>query len=130
MGRRTLGMVAGFLITHVVAAGDLTLQMYVEADVDAREITLDGMREQIELLKAGADMDRLATASAANQHQVESALATYGVTSGSHAAYGSRNEQAIAAWLATHQKWQDTYNDLATEFKTLSQQLDSLRKGK
>ncbi len=121
------------LLCYVQSAGilaqGLTLETYVKADVEARQRTIDGMYQQIDLLNSGANEAAINQASSSNQNQVDSVFEFYGTTGVTHSAYGGRHSKEIEQWLAGHSNWQQSYDALDDEFASLSQQLRTLREG-
>lgn len=117
------------LQSTLLLAQELTPETYTKADVEARELTLDGMRMQIDLLTQAADEQTRTNAALANQEAVEAVFSGYGTSGSAHSAYGTQHNEAIEAWLASQPQWQSTYQELASEFATLSEQLNSLREG-
>lgn len=110
-------------------AQDLTPQDFLQADVEARQLTLDGMSQQIALITAGASEDEINQAVADNQTNVEAIFASFGTTGAAHSACGTQKRAEIEAWMADHPEWQQTYDSLKAEFDALSQQLSTLREG-
>lgn len=103
-------------------------QTYAAIDVAVRESTLAGMRNQLDALSAGTqDYTALLAIDERTRQAVAEIYSFYGVSPGEHAAYGSRHQQAIDAWLQAHPSWQTRYGELQTEFDTLSSQLNAAR---
>ena len=117
------------LHSPLLLAQELTPETYVQADVEAQQLTLEGMRLQVELLSQAAEESVRINAALANQEAVEGVFSGYGSSGSAHSAYGTQHSEAIQAWLAGQAQWQSTYEDLAAEFAALSEQLDSLREG-
>ena len=110
-------------------AQDLTPQDFLQADVEARRLTLDGMSQQIALINAGASAEEINQAVADNQTNVEAIFSSFGTNGAAHSAYGTQSRAEIDAWMTENPEWQETYDSLNTEFDTLSQQLSTLREG-
>jgi hypothetical protein len=112
-----------------VFAQDMTPVDFLQADVDARQLTLEGMSQQITLLNSGASSDQIYLSVSANEANVEAVFASYGTSAAAHSAYGTKNSKVIETWMREHPEWQQTYDDLNAEFEWLSEQLSTLREG-
>lgn len=126
---RLPGLWLTFLVFSVGAASavELTPELYVRADLDARAATLDGMQEQIDLLSHNTATVEVQRQVDANRSHVAGVFGFYGTTAAAHAVYGSRYRQAIEAWLMAHPEWQQAYQDAAQKFEQLAGQLDHRR---
>lgn len=126
MRKIAIGFILG-LQCAIALASPLTPEKLVRADIQAREVTLKGMQQQIELRRQNASPDALMQASMASQAEVEAVFTAYGITGARHSAEWTRQRDTIEKWLAVHFKWQQTYQKLEAKFQLLAQQLDSLR---
>lgn len=117
------------LIASVSAyAQSLSPQSFVQIDIAAREITLDGMNARVILLSSGSvTQEEELALDQANQQAVTDMYRTYGTTANAHTLYSTHNAQAITNWLEQNPEWQAHYDDIAAEFESLSAQLDGLR---
>ena len=117
------------LVWSVLAWAELTPETFVQADIEARQATLEGMVARLSQLQQNADLEDQAQLSEHNQADIDAIFERFGTDSASHAAYGSRHRAAIVAWLEAHPQHQQQYDDLAAQFEALSQQLDVLLGG-
>lgn len=124
--KRLIGLTC-FLAWSSAHAAELTPRTYTEADVEVREVTMEGMRERFELLSAGATDDELFDAGSQNAALIEEIYSEYGTSGGAHAAYGSRERAAIDAWLAEQPDWQQHYQSLERDFEALRKSLETLQ---
>lgn len=110
-------------------AGEITEHsVYVYLDTQARQITLDGMKQRLAALAAGErDLGALLTLGSQTREEVDKLFADWGMTPAQHAAYGSRNGEAIEGWIEQHPTWARTYEKLETRFQSLSSQLNAAR---
>lgn len=119
-----------FFALHVVTmAEDLTPETFLQADAETRQLTLDGMSQQIQLLGTSANDDQINQVVSDNQLNIEVLFNRFGTTGSAHSAYGTKNREAIETWMANNPQWQQHYDALDAEFATLSQQLSTLREG-
>jgi len=119
-----------FLAQPVITmAGDLTPETFLQADVETRQLTLDGMSQQIQLLNMGATDDQINKIVSDNQINIETLFNSFGTTGSAHSAYGTKNREAVEIWMVNNPEWQQHYDALDAEFATLSQQLSTLREG-
>ncbi len=116
-----------FLVPAIIQAQ--TLEDYVAADFAARQATLDGMAERVNLLRSDSYTPEKEMAMAlANQEQVDKAYGRYGTSSAAHTVYGSHYAKEIEQWVAGNSDAQLRYISLEQEFESLSGQLEALRR--
>ena len=113
-----------------VQAENLSSEDFLQADVEARRLTLEGMSHQVALLMSGASAQEVDQAVSENQANVEAVFTSFGTSGAEHSAYGTKNRAAIEAWMTGHPEWQQIYDALDAEFTSLSQQLSTLREGR
>lgn len=126
------GLLMGLALWAVASAsqaGGLTPEAFVQADVAAREVTLEGMQSRLDLLKAGKSLADEMAAVAASETAVAKAFATYGTTANRHAAYAAQHGPEIEEWLDTNPDWQTRLLELQMQFSALSQEFDAIRGG-
>ncbi|OAD23923.1 secreted protein [Candidatus Thiomargarita nelsonii] len=128
MGRIIVIFMCAFSLTAI--AQELSPEAYVKADLEARSITLAGMEARLTMMQQSVNTVVQYRQADENRQNVEAVFASYGFTGASHAAYGTRNGEAIAAWLEGNPDLQKQYNDLAVRFDALSSQFDSLSNGR
>ena len=113
----------------LIFAQNLTPETYVRVDVEARQLTIDGMHQQVDMLSGDVMIDTINSVSESNRDKVNTMFNYYGTTASAHSAYGTRYGKEIEQWLAGHSDWEQTYDALDDEFSSLSQQLSTLREG-
>ncbi len=113
----------------ITVAENLIPETYLQADVETRQLTLDGMSQQIQLLTMGASDDQINRIVFDNQVDIETLFNSFGTTGSAHSAYGTENREAIDTLVVNNPEWQQRYDALDAEFTTLSQQLSRLREG-
>jgi hypothetical protein len=101
----------------------------VQADIAAREVTLQHMANRLADLQAGMTLEEEMAALTASEQAVADVFATYGTTANAHAAYAAQHGPEIDAWLEANPDWQAQLLDLQTQFSDLSQAFDAIRGG-
>lgn len=127
MKRQRLFIAATLLVAGWAQAGELTPELFVRADLEARQATLTGMQEQINLLSAKKTATEVQKRVDANRAQISSIYSFYGTTPTAHAAYGTQYRAYIEGWLRAHPEWQTVYGQSTQDFQRLAAQLDGLR---
>jgi hypothetical protein len=113
------------------AADELTPYDFVVIDLDVREVTLEDMIARIRRLQGDSRSHGLkAAVNTITEQQVGEVYAAYGTSPVAHAAYGTRNAEAIAAWLDAHPEWQRRYEALRVQFIQLENTLARLLGGR
>lgn len=109
---------------------ELTPATFVQADLETRAVTLDGLQAQLSALQQGADTATQVQLADDNQGVVTQVFHRYGTTGAAHVAYGTYHREAIEQWLAAHPDLEQQYADLAARLTFLSGQIDTLRGGR
>lgn len=115
------------LLLPLAAAAQLTPQSYMQAAIEAREVTLAGMEQRLTLLQSGADLQTEMTALAQSEARVEAVFQRYGTSAAKHAAYAAVHADEIAAWLEANPELQTRLGMLQTRVVELSHGFDSVR---
>lgn len=121
-------LLSGLLIS-LVQAESLTPDRYIQADIEARRITVEGMERRLILLQNGADLDQQMQSAEQTNNDVTSAFSRYDTTGASHAAYGTQNDESITETLTAHPEWQQQFESLKARFDALSEQMDTILGG-
>lgn len=130
--KTTQGLIVGLALWAAAGAchaQGLTPEVFVQADVAAREITLQHMADRLAALQAGMTLDEEMAALTASEQAVADIFASYGTTANLHAAYAAQHGPEIEAWLEANPAWQAHLLDLQTQFFDLSQEFDAIRGG-
>jgi len=106
---------------------ELSPETYIQADIEARLVTLAGMEARLAVRQRRANIMEEYHQAEESRQRVAEVFARYGVTGASHAAYGTQNQEAIATWLENYPEWQAQYDEIKARFIVLSNQLDELR---
>ena len=113
-------LLAAVCATGTAAATEpLTPALYVQIEHEARQVTISGMQQRLQLLAQGGDTEVLQQADLANQQQVTEVFAAYGTTAAKHAAYGAAQADEIAAFIADNPEWAEDARRLDNEFDAL-----------
>ncbi|ODS24342.1 hypothetical protein AB835_04035 [Candidatus Endobugula sertula] len=104
----------------------LTAADYVAMELEARQITLDGVRDRLALLQANAGLDTQLAGDSDTQQQVDDVFQQYGMTLSSALAWATQHRQAIDDYLAQHPAQQAEYDRIARELETVSTQIQAL----
>lgn len=106
-------------------------ERYVAVDVTVRELTVEGMRTRLALLRDTADPAQRQHADeqldGETQQRIASFYAASGTSASRHAAFGSRFEPLIAQWLDEHPDWRSRTAAVDAEFQSLSSQFSAAR---
>lgn len=107
-------------------------ERFVAVDLGVREITLDGMRQRLALLRTsgleGNDRtDADANLDTETQRRINAFYRASGTTAAAHAAFGTRHAESVRELLATHPEWRARHEALESEFQSLSAQLRATR---
>jgi hypothetical protein len=124
-----LGLTLSVLST-VALPQALTPDTFVQADIEARAVTVEGLQAQLTALQQGADYATQWQLAEDNRRAVTAVFHKFGVTGATHAAYGTYHRDAIEQWLAAHPDWEQQYTDLAARLAFLAGQIDTLRGGR
>ena len=112
--------------SSLVLADDLDAQSYIAIDLQARQLTLDGVHARLNLLRQQADMDSQLAQDHETRQMIEAIYAAYGTSVSQAVAWAGRNREAIGDWLSDHPEQQAEYDRLARELDSLSLQLQAL----
>ncbi|MBX2809166.1 MAG: hypothetical protein KTR20_11095 [Cellvibrionaceae bacterium] len=99
---------------------------YVAMDLQARQLTLDGVRDRVTLLKLDAGLDAQLDQDAEIQQDIESVYQQHNMTAASSLAWATKNKQAITDWLANNPDQQAEYERIARELDAVSTQIQAL----
>lgn len=109
-----------------VSAEQLTVADYVTLELEARRITLMGVRQRLALLQSNATFDIQMQEDNAIQQQVDNIYRQYGITIPSALIWASQHRQAIDNYLTNHPDQQDEYDRIADELDAVSKQIQTL----
>lgn len=108
-------------------ASGLTPATFIQSDVEAREATLAGLQERLNILRAGGTPQDEMAAMERSQARVTEVFARYGTTSAAHGAYAASQGRAITNWLQANPDWPSRYTDLSARMQQLSAEFDRIR---
>ena len=129
--RCALNMVLSFffLATPIIsAAQQLTVEDYVNLDLTARQLTLDGAKARLALLQDGADVATQVRQDNQIRQQVDNLYHAAGMTAAGTLNWAARHAQAIADYLARYPNRQADYDRLASQLDEVSRRIDALVK--
>lgn len=122
----TLLCVSLFSISLKINAQDITVADYVAIDLQARQLTLEGVRDRLSLLQLNAGLDAQLDQDAEIQQEIEAVYQQHNMTSSSAIAWATQHSQAIADWLANNPDQQAEYDRISRELDAVSQQIQAL----
>lgn len=99
---------------------------YVAMDLQARQLTLDGVRDRLSLLQLDAGLDAQLDQDAEIQQDIDAVYQQHNMTSSSAIAWATKNNKAITDWLANNPDHQAEYDRIARELDAVSQQIQAL----
>ena len=99
---------------------------YVAMDLQARQLTLEGVRDRLTLLQLNAGLDAQLDQDAEIQQAIEAVYQQYNMTAATLFAWATQNKTAITAWLANHPDQQAEYDRIARELNAVSTQIQAL----
>ena len=122
---------AATLTTVLVAslhttAQDITAADYIAMDLQARQLTVDGVRDRLSLLQLEAGLDLQLNHDAETQKKIEAIYLQHNMTSSSAIAWATKHSKKIADWLENNPDKQAEYDRIARELDTLSTQIQAL----
>ena len=109
-----------------IGAEPLTAADYVALELEARRITLDGVKDRLILLQGSADFESQLQHDSNTRQQVDSLYQIYGVTLPGALVWASHNRQAINDYLAERPDQQAEYERIADELDAVSKQIQTL----
>ncbi len=107
-------------------AQEIAAEDYVAMDLQARQLTLNGVRDRLSLLQLNAGLDTQLDQDADIQQGVETVYQQYGMTASSAIAWATQHSQAITDWLANNPGQQAEYERIARELEAVSTQIQAL----
>ncbi len=123
---RPLILAVWALFSSLTLADDLDAQSYIEIDLQARQLTLNGVTARLDLIRQNADMDSQLVQDHETQQMIEAIYAAYGITVSQAVTWAGRNREAIRNWLSAHPEEQAEYDRLAREMDSVSAQIQAL----
>ena len=96
---------------------------WVSLTIEVKQLTLDGMYSQLDLLQAGADGEAIMAQDATTQNQVDEAYQNYGITVVEYAQQAQTNAAQIDNHLTTNPAMQTQLDNLNNEFNLLVEAL-------
>lgn len=121
----TLFILGTLFFSTFARADPLTPKAYVRMDLQARQITLEGVKQREELLATGASLEEQMRASDATRQKVDAVYRLQGVSSGQALAWYRQNANRLMDWLAEHPELSKEYERIAAELDALSRQLQN-----
>ena len=102
---------------------------YIAIEKHVRSLTNEGMRSRLLLLglQAGANSHEQYALDQGVSDDIQVVYQQGGTSAGRHTAYGGREPQAIAAYLARHPQDVQALQALQAEFERLSAAIDAAR---
>ena len=116
-----------FSFASISAAQEMTAENYIALDLEARQVTLEGVWERLVLLQLGADLSLQLQHDAQTQQKVEAIYAEAGTTLAKTVVWATHNTQAINRWLARHPDVESEYARINRELDEASAQIESFQ---
>jgi hypothetical protein len=113
-------------LSSVAFAQEMTVERYVSMELQARQVTLDGVRDRLALLSRGADMSEQLEQDGETQKAIEAIYKDSSMTPAQAIAWATQNKGAIEAWLIEHQEQQAEYDRIARELDEVSRQIQAI----
>jgi len=107
-------------------AQDMTAANYIAMDLQARQITLNGVRDRLTLLQSAASLEKQLASDADTQQQVDVVYQRNGMTSSRAIAWATQHALNIAKQRAKSPEQQAEYDRIASELDTVSTQIQLL----
>ncbi len=99
---------------------------YVAMDLQARQLTLEGVRDRLALLQLNAGLDAQLEQDTEIQQDIDVVYQQYNMTAASAIAWATKNNEVIKAWLANNPSQQAEYDRIARELDAVSTQIQAL----
>ena len=119
----------GVLLGGAARADGLTPESYLDIERKVRLLTISGMQQRLFLLglQSGEETEDQTDLDDEINGLVLEVYAEAGTSAGEHAAYGSRESDAIDAWLEDNEGVAVELDTIAAEFERLIDEIDSRR---
>ncbi len=125
--KQNLGVIVLFLLgSQLVVAQSLSVEDYIQADLDVRNITLQGAKERLYLLTQGAGKPVELKSDANIQDQVNQVYQRIGLTAAGTIAWSARHREEIRAWLEENPDQQAEYDTITAGLESVSAQIQLL----
>lgn len=114
-----------FLFASTSAAQPLTPELYVDIEIQIRQLTNDGMQQRLFLLKVQNEdsIEDQGDLDGETVEMINQIFSSNGITASEHAAYGTQNTEAIGLFLNQHVSRQQRLAEISVEFQSLSSQI-------
>ncbi len=107
-------------------AQEMTAEQYVSMDLQARQLTLEGVRDRLSLLQLNAGLDTQLDQDAEIQQEIEAVSQQHNMTASTAIAWATQHSQAITTWLANNPNQQAEYDRIVRELDAVSTQIQAL----
>lgn len=104
---------------------EMNAERFIDLDIQARKVTLDGVRDRLTLLELGADMALQIEQDNQTQQAVNSVYLTSGTSVAQAVTWAGRNKTAIVEWLAEHPELQTEYDQISRALDQVSTQIQT-----
>lgn len=122
-----LFLVAYLLSSSSLLAVELTPETFTQADIEAREVTILGMADRLELLSSGTvTIQEENQLNSSTEQMVIAVFYKYGTTQSDHLVYSEKNATAIAEFLEANPDYQTIYDSLNTQFADILNSIDAI----
>lgn len=112
-------------MSAAASAEDMNAERFIDLDIQARKVTLEGVRDRLTLLVLGADMALQIEHDKQTQQAVNSVYLTSGTSVAQAVRWAGRNKTAIVEWLAEHPELQTEYDQISRALEQISTQIQT-----
>ncbi|MBL1275074.1 MAG: hypothetical protein COB30_003210 [Ectothiorhodospiraceae bacterium] len=107
-------------------AQEMTAEHYISMDLQARQLTLEGVKDRLSLLQFNAGLGRQLDQDAETQQDVGAVYQQHNMTASRAIAWATQHTQAIIQWLKEHPDQQAEYDRISRELDAVSTQIQAL----
>lgn len=122
-----LFLVAYLLSSASLLSAELTPETFTKADIEAREVTILGMADRLDLLSSGTvTIQEENQLNSSTEQMVQAVFDKYGTTQSDHLVYSEKNATAIAEFLEENPDYQTIYDSLNAQFSDILNSIDAI----
>ncbi len=99
---------------------------FVQLDLEAKRITLEGVKERLYLLQLNADLNTQLQQSVETQNKVQQLYLEQNLTLAKTLAWARGHQSEISSWIASHPEIEHEYSSLSQQLEATSAQIQSL----
>lgn len=123
---KLLVLLCVFVGLPALAKCNLTIDSYIEIELETRELTVQGMETRLTLLEIESDIETINEEDLRTYNQIQKVYNRYHCTPTEHLVYGAEYEGDVALYFVMHPEPQAKMNQIEDRFEYVSQQIRRL----